>query len=127
MQSPQVNGSSAIKSIMSYTYPRLYTGKEWYIGFYAFDPAKDAMRRKKIKINFIEKIPERRRYANGLIRRVSEQLDNGWNPWIEADNAKAYNTFTDVCLHYKRYLTNYLKTTITVRTHTCHIVRICET
>lgn len=105
MQSPQVNGSSAIKSIMSYTYPRLYTGKEWYIGFYAFDPAKDAMRRKKIKINFIEKIPERRRYANGLIRRVSEQLDNGWNPWIEADNAKAYNTFTDVCLHYKRYLT----------------------
>ena len=105
MYSPQTNGSAAIKSIISYTYPRLYEGKEWYIGFYAFDPAKNAMRRKKIKINFISKVSERRRYANGLIRRISEQLDKGWNPWIEAGNAKAYHTFKEVCEHYKKYLT----------------------
>lgn len=105
MQIPEQNGRSALKSIISYTYPQLYTGKEWYIGFYAFDPAQNRMKRKKIKINFIEKVTERKRYAAALIRRVSEQLDRGWNPWIEADNAKAYHTFTDVCEHYKRYIT----------------------
>lgn len=105
MQLPQKNGASAIKSIMAYTYPRLYTGKEWYVGFYAFDPIRNAMRRKKIKINFIDKAADRRRYANGLMRRITEQLDKGWNPWIEADNAKAYHTFRDVCDLYKRYLT----------------------
>ncbi|WP_099463419.1 tyrosine-type recombinase/integrase [Parabacteroides provencensis] len=105
MQLPQKNGASAIKSIMAYTYPRLYTGKEWYVGFYAFDPVRNTMRRKKIKINFIDKAADRRRYANNLMRRITDQLDKGWNPWIEADNAKAYHTFRDVCDQYKRYLT----------------------
>lgn len=104
MQTPEKNGSSAIKSIIAYTYPQLYTGKDWYIGFYAFNPGTNSMKRKKIRINFIDKVPERRRYGNALIRRVSEQLDRGWNPWIEADNAKAYHTFPDVCEHYKRYI-----------------------
>lgn len=109
MYSPERNGSSSIKSILSYTYPRLYTGKEWYVGFYAFDPARNAMRRKKIKINFIEKVAERRRYANALMRRIIDQLDKGWNPWIEADNAKAYHLFRDVCEQYKRYITRLME------------------
>ncbi|MEA4949968.1 MAG: transposase [Petrimonas sp.] len=30
---------NSLLPILSYTPPKLYTGKEWYIGFYAFDPA----------------------------------------------------------------------------------------
>ena len=30
-----------IDEIVSYTPPQLYTGKEWYIGFMAFDPDKN--------------------------------------------------------------------------------------
>ena len=45
-----------LKEIISYSYPKLHTGKEWYIGFNAFDPASGTMKRKKIKINHIEKM-----------------------------------------------------------------------
>lgn len=44
----------------------LHTGKEWYISFYAFDPASEKLKRKRIKINYIEKVAERRRYANDM-------------------------------------------------------------
>lgn len=88
--------------ILSYTPPNLYTGKEWYIGFYAFDPARGRMRRKKIKINFIEKISERRQYAKGFIKRLNAQLERGWNPWIESDNGLSYHTIKDVFEHYRR-------------------------
>jgi integrase len=91
------------KEIMSYTPPKLHTGKEWYVGFNAFDPAKNEMRRKKIKLNFIDKIGERRKYADGLIKRLNVKLENGWNPWIESENGKAYHTFAEVCEHYERY------------------------
>lgn len=96
------NGS--IKEIIGFSYPKLYTGKEWYIGFNAFDPASGGMRRKKIKLNHIEKVTERRKFASGLIYRLSKQLENGWNPWIEAENSKAYHKFNDVCERYKNYL-----------------------
>ena len=96
--------NSSIKEIIGYSYPKLYTGKEWYIGFNAFDPASGNMRRKKIKLNHIEKITERRKFASGLIYRLSKQLENGWNPWIEAENSKAYHKFNDVCERYKNYL-----------------------
>lgn len=91
------------KEIMSYTPPKLHTGKEWYVGFNAFDPAKNEMRRKKVKLNFIDKIGERRKYADGLIKRLNVKLENGWNPWIESENGKAYYTFAEVCEHYERY------------------------
>lgn len=107
MEKTKTCGSASIKSILSFTYPRLYTGKEWYVGFYAFDPAKNQMRRKRIKINFIGKVAERRRYANGLIKRLCDKLDYGWNPWIESDNSKAYHTFKDVCERYKQYITKF--------------------
>lgn len=90
--------------ILQYTPPRLYTGKEWYVGFYAVDPARNKMRRKKIKLNFIGKASERRTYAAGLIKRLNMQLMNGWNPWVEADNSRAYHTIDDVFMQYRRFV-----------------------
>lgn len=50
-----VTKSNAVfQEILSYTPPQLYTGKEWYVGFMAYDPAVCKMRRKKIKLNYIE-------------------------------------------------------------------------
>lgn len=96
--------TDSLKEIISYSYPKLHTGKEWYIGFNAFDPASGTMKRKKIKINHIEKITERRRFASGLIYRLSQKLENGWNPWIESENSNAYHTFKEVCDNYRNYL-----------------------
>lgn len=105
MQIPQQKENSVLQEIKSFSYPRLITGKEWYVLFYAFDPARNSMRRKRIKLNHIEKIGERRKYADGLMKRLIAKLENGWNPWIEAEHEKAYHTFTDACEHYRRYAT----------------------
>lgn len=98
------HSTAPLKEIKSYTPPKLYTGKEWYVGFMAWDPARADMHRKKIKLNFIEKISERRKYADGLIKRLNEKLLKGWNPWIEGEHGKAYHTFDDVVAHFKRYI-----------------------
>lgn len=108
----ETSSKSEIHDIISFTYPKLYTGKEWYVGFYAFDPVRGKMRRKRIKINFIEKIGDRRKYAQGLIRRLIVKLDNGWNPWIEAESEKAYHTISDVFDHYRRYIEKMLRDNI---------------
>lgn len=96
---------SSFLEIVSYTIPKLYTGKCWYIGFNAFDPATGKMRQHRIKLNHIEKIGDRRKYAAGLMFRLTKQLENGWNPFIEAEHSKAYHTFKDVCGRYSAYVT----------------------
>lgn len=104
--------NTTIGDVIGYTYPKLQTGKDWYIIFKAFDPAQGIMRRKRIKLNHIEKVTERRRYADVLMKRLINKLDLGWNPWIEAENGKAYHTFIDVCIHYRKYITKMFKDNI---------------
>ncbi len=89
-----------ISEVVYFTFPKLYTGKEWYIGFMAYDPALKKMRRKRIKINHIEKVSDRKKYARGLIERLTVQLDRGWNPWVQKELPSAYKTFDDVCAAY---------------------------
>lgn len=98
-----------ISEVLQYTPPELYTGKEWYVGFYAFDPALNRMHRKKIKLNFIKGAGARRVYARGLIKRLNTKLEKGWNPWIEATNSKAFHTIEDVLFKYRKYLDKMLE------------------
>ena len=39
--------SASIFSIISYTEPKLHTGKTWYIDFKSYDPVEQKMKRKK--------------------------------------------------------------------------------
>ena len=45
-----------IDSVISYTLPKLHTGKNWYIDFFAFDPVEQKLRRKKYMLDSIERI-----------------------------------------------------------------------
>lgn len=96
----KVKQTANVLSVVAYTPPKLYVGVEWYIGFMAFDPAVGRMRRKKIKLNHIAKIGERRLYARDLINRLSEQLRRGWNPWIERESALSYVSIDDAINHF---------------------------
>jgi len=97
-------------SMLSYTPPRLYTGNEWYVGWNSFDPVLQKMRRKKIKLNHIHSVMERRKYAKDLISRIYEKLRKGWNPWIASEKSKSYSTFDDVVNHYDRlYIIDFLE------------------
>ena len=64
-----------------------------------------ALRLKRIKLNHIEKISERRKYAADLITRLHNQLRIGWNPWISQNgNSKGLSLFSDVCNRYRSYI-----------------------
>jgi hypothetical protein len=52
--------------VVSYTPPRLYVGKEWYVGWYSFCPIEQKLKRKKVKINRIPNKNERRKYNHKI-------------------------------------------------------------
>lgn len=103
------SNSFEMSQAISYTVPRLHTGKEWYISFKAFDPVEGSLRLKRIKLNHIQKITERRKYAADLIDRLLEKLRQGWSPFIESEGGKAYSTFDETCELYKRRILKYWK------------------
>lgn len=103
------SNSFEMSQAISYTVPRLHTGKEWYISFKAFDPVEGSLRLKRIKLNHIQKITERRKYAADLIDRLLDKLRQGWSPFIESEGGKAYSTFEETCELYKRRILKYWK------------------
>lgn len=100
---------SSLREIQSYTLPILHWGQECYIDFYAFDPASNKMRRKKIKLNYIKRSTDRKVYAKEFMKRLSEKLILGWNPWIEQESGSAYLLFKDVTDRYRTYIGKMLK------------------
>ena len=66
---------------LGYTYPRLHTGKIWYVDFYAIDPATNKFRRKKYNLNRIQSKKLRREQATEMISTLLNLLRSGWNPW----------------------------------------------
>ena len=111
----QQSGCSAVKF---YTPPKLHTGKDWYVDFYAFDPASGTMRRKKFKLNNIPNKRDRRVYASDLMSRIFEELQAGWNPWIQAASGATYSTLRDACEAYEAYLSKLLQEDL-LREKTC--------
>jgi integrase len=85
-----------LEEIKIYRPARLCTGKEWFVEYYVYNPELKIMSRKKIKLNYIDKVSDRRSFANGLIRRLNSELEKGWNPFIAEENSKSYAMLTKV-------------------------------
>lgn len=95
--------SASLDEIRQFTFPKLRENKDaWYIEFYAYDPLFKKMRRKRIKVNRITSIRERRKYAHAVIQRLTQQLITGWNPWVEQD-AQSVVLFNEICEKFSRY------------------------
>ena len=94
---------SGVDYVRQYTPPVLREGAEWYIEFYAYDPALCRLRRKRIKLNRIKALTKRRAYAREMIAKITLQLQRGWNPWIAKDTSQLL-IFSDVCDAYEAYI-----------------------
>ena len=95
---------SSQAELQSFTYPKLHTGKSWYIDFLAFDPAEGKMKRKKYTLDNIPTKTQRRVRAAELIASTLNLLRTGWSPWVDANAARSY-TLLDVALDkYDKYL-----------------------
>lgn len=78
-----------------------------YIEFRAYDPETGKMRRKTIKLNRIKGKRNRRAYANYVIKRLTDQLKHGWNPWIAKDVSNLV-TFEEAIQRYETHIEKML-------------------
>lgn len=104
MFSLKTRKGASLKEIVTYTLPKLHTGKNWYIDFQCYDPVDGRMKRKKYMLDSIEKVSDRRKRATEIIATATERLRNGWNPWADASSERQYAKFTDVTEFYAKYI-----------------------
>lgn len=62
------------------------------------------MRKKKIMLDHIKGKRNQRVYADQVIKKLTEKLMAGWNPWIEELQPLEYTKWDDVLDRYKSYL-----------------------
>ena len=103
------NKVAAINEIVGWKPPRFHQASECYVSLSAFDPARGKFRLKKIMLDHIKGKRNQRLYGEALIKRLTEKLIQGWNPWIEMVQPLEYTSFDDVCKKYEDYLFKLLK------------------
>lgn len=90
--------------VLGFTYPKLHTGKSWYVDFTSLDPATGTMRRKKYMLDSIGKVTERRKRAQELIESLMKLLRSGWSPWVNVDDNRGYTLLEDALQKYEKWL-----------------------
>lgn len=73
-----------------------------YVEYYAYNPLTDKLHRKRIKLNTIAQ-KQRKQYANELIRRLSDKLASGWNPFVEQLSSSDMMLVSDAFAEFKSY------------------------
>lgn len=103
------SGMCGVASAIQYTLP-VYRETEGcnYIEFYAFDPATGSMRRKRIKTNRVKGVVKRRQYVRDLLKRITDQLSRGWNPWVARDTSELY-VFEEVLDRFETHINKMLE------------------
>lgn len=110
---PKKNFSSqskqtAINEIVSWKPPRFHQASECYVSLTAFDPTRGKFHTKKFMLDHIKGKRNQRQYGEALIKRLTEKLMQGWNPWVEMVQPLEYTSFDDACRRYEEYLLKML-------------------
>jgi len=79
------------KIFINYLPAELKENKEWYVRYYALNPSSNKLEIKKIRINRIKSIKERRKYGKKLVVEINKKLEGGWNPFVEQSSSKGYH------------------------------------
>lgn len=90
--------------VLGFTYPKLHTGKSWYVDFFSLDPATGTMRRKKYMLDSIGKVTERRKRAQEMIESLLKLLRSGWSPWVNVDDNRGYTLLEEALEKYEKSL-----------------------
>lgn len=98
-----------IQEVIGWKPPVLHQASECYVSFSAFDPNVGKMRMKKIMLDHIKGKRQQRMYGMELIKRLTQKLLEGWNPWIEASQPEEYAKFEEVSKKYETYLNRLVK------------------
>ena len=88
--------SASLEEIKYYRPARLHSGVKWYIEYYIYNIELRKTVRKRIMLNNIEKISDRRAFANNLLRKLNSELEKGWNPYIAEERSGSYQLLKKV-------------------------------
>ncbi len=69
--------------------------KDWYVRYYVWNPFQGCMALRRVKVNRIKSITERRKFARNLVREINAKLETGWNPFVEQESSKGFHKFLD--------------------------------
>ena len=92
------------KELTEWTYPVLHQGKQWYVDFFAYDPVKGKMRRKKFMLDRYPTTRARKTMAAELTHNLVSKLKSGWNPWVNTGRSRTFTPWAKVMERYKQYL-----------------------
>ncbi|MFC2531398.1 MULTISPECIES: site-specific integrase [Prevotellaceae] len=111
---PKKNFSSksrqeVMNEIIGWKTPRFHQASECYVSLSAFDPERGKFHTKKFMLGHIKGKRNQRQYGEALVKRLTEKLVQGWNPWVEMVQPLEYSSFDDVCRKYEDYLFKLLK------------------
>lgn len=96
---------SVVKNnLIPYSFPKLHTGKKWYVDFTCYDPLTQTMRRKKYHLDSIKRISDRRRRAAELIAILALRLREGWTPWANTMSTRQTESVQYIVDHYTTYI-----------------------
>lgn len=84
------------QTLLNFRPAELHQGKEWFVFYYVLNPATEKLDRKKIKINRIKGIAERRKFANQIIQEINKKLYGGWNPYLEESAPRGFTPLKEV-------------------------------
>lgn len=101
---PFHTNEAVLNSIIGWKQPVFHQKSECFVSFMAFDPSRGCLRMKKIMLDHIRGKRNQKVYGEALMKRLTEKLMDGWNPWIELTQPLEYTRWDDVLAKYKEYL-----------------------
>lgn len=101
--------NSAIDEIVGWKQPVFHQKSECYVSVTAFDPSRGEFRKKRIMLGHIKGKRAQREYGEALVKRLTEKLVRGWNPWVEDMRPSEYSVFDEVCEKYSEYVMKLLR------------------
>jgi integrase len=84
------------KMQLNYLPAQYFQAKISYVQYFVLSPTSKKLVAKRIKLNRIKSVRERKKYANKLIKEINEKLAEGWNPFLESDAPKAFHKLDSV-------------------------------
>lgn len=104
MYSAKNNDLIAEKELINFTFPHFHRAKRSYVDFYAYDPTKGGLRRKKYMLGRCKTTKELEATASILIHNIIERLKVGWNPFVNIRRTRQLTEFRTILKHYQDYI-----------------------
>ena len=71
------------KGLLEYIPATIHPGKDFHVSYYVINPDTNKLERKKVWLNRIKRVSDRKAIARRLAHTFNIKLAKGWNPFIE--------------------------------------------